>query len=126
MKIRDIDHVTMYVNDVDRTIRFYHETFDMPVLHQDDTHALMLCGKQALDFKLITENQSLEAKQKAAGSAAFCFIVKEQLSDVENHLRSYYIPILDGPSEHQGAHSQLTSLFINDPDGNLLEIAVEA
>ena len=65
-------------------------------------------------------------KQKAAGSAAFCFIVKEQLSDVENHLRSYYIPILDGPSEHQGAHSQLTSLFINDPDGNLLEIAVEA
>jgi len=126
MKIRDIDHVTMYVTNLDQTTRFYHETFDMPVLEKDDQHALMLCGKQALDFKLITTANTIEAKEKATGATAFCFIVKEQLSDVENHLRSYYIPIIDGPSIHQGAHGKLTSLFINDPDGNLLEIAVDA
>jgi catechol 2,3-dioxygenase-like lactoylglutathione lyase family enzyme len=124
MKIRDIDHITLTVSDIARSLRFYHEVFDMPIIETADGRQTVLCGKQAIKFQ-VTENPHLPiAQNPTIGAADFCIIVKDPLEDVINHLESYYVNIVEGPVERSGAHGKMTSVYIYDPDKNLIEISV--
>lgn len=123
MKIRDIDHITLTVTNLDATLRFYHEVFDMPIVESDDQRQSVLCGKQEIKFQLVDHPHQPIAGTPTAGAADFCIIVKDPLEEIKNHLTSYYVPIIVGPVERNGAHGKITSLYINDPDNNLIEIA---
>jgi catechol 2,3-dioxygenase-like lactoylglutathione lyase family enzyme len=50
-------------------------------------------------------------------------IAKDNLDDIQHHLKSYFVDIVEGPVERTGAHGQLTSLYVRDPDNNLIEIS---
>lgn len=123
MKIKDIDHITLTVTDLPATLRFYHEVFDMPIIETDDQRQSVLCGKQAIKFQLVDQPHPPTAGVPTAGSADFCIIVKDPLDEVKDHLTSYYVPIIAGPVERNGAHGKITSLYVNDPDNNLIKIA---
>lgn len=123
MKIKDIDHITLTVTDLAATLRFYHEVFDMPIIETDDGRQSVLCGKQAIKFQLTKQPHPPVAAAPTPGSADFCIIVKDPLEEVKNHLISYYVPIIAGPVERNGAHGKITSFYINDPDNNLIEVA---
>lgn len=123
MKIKDMDHITLTVTDLARSTRFYHEVFDMPVIETDDGRQTLLCGKQAIKLQLVDHPHLPVAGKPTPGSADFCFIVKDPLDDVKNHLESYYVDIVEGPVERNGAHGKIKSIYVNDPDNNLIEIS---
>ncbi|GAK47366.1 lactoylglutathione lyase family protein [Secundilactobacillus oryzae JCM 18671] len=123
MKIKDIDHITLTVTDLEATLRFYHEVFDMPIIDRNDNQHYVLCGKQAIKFQVIDKPNLPIAKAPTPGAADFCIIVKDPLEEVENHLKSYYVDIVEGPVNRIGAHGPITSIYVRDPDQNLIEIS---
>lgn len=58
-----------------------------------------------------------------SGSADLCFITDVQMIDVIDHLGSCEVFIEEGPVKRTGALSHIKSVYIRDPDGNLIEIS---
>lgn len=95
----------------------------MPVISTDDGRHTLLCGKQAIKLQETNHPHQPTAGHPTPGAADFCIIVKDPLDDVKNHLESYYVDIIEGPVERNGAHGKIKSIYINDPDHNLIEIS---
>ncbi|WP_318765707.1 VOC family protein [Lactiplantibacillus carotarum] len=123
MNIRDIDHITLTVTDIARSLRFYHEVFDLPIITFDDDRQAVLVGKQKINFQTIAEPHQPIAGTPTPGSADLCLIAKDPIDSIEHHLKSYFVDIIEGPVERTGAHGKLVSLYVRDPDNNLIEIS---
>ncbi|KRL05668.1 VOC family protein [Liquorilactobacillus oeni] len=123
MNIKRIDHIVLTVTDIARTLRFYHEVFDMPIIAKGQTTGCVRCGHQLIEFQLSEQPQELAAQNPTTGSAAICIITADPLENVINHLASYYVPVIAGPLEKKGSEGKMTSIYIKDYDQNLLEIA---
>ena len=126
MKMRRIDHVVLTVTDLEQSMRFYHEVFDMPVIKEQSNDDLitMRCGHQLIRLQKIDRPTTLKAANPTISSADLCLVAGDSIDDIVHHLNSYYIDIIAGPIVKQGAESEMTSLYVYDPDNNLIEIAV--
>ncbi|ANI98369.1 VOC family protein [Pediococcus pentosaceus] len=122
MNIREIDHITLTVSDIARSERFYHEVFDMPILI-DAPFAGVRAGKQRIYFVTPDQQPQFAPAQATTGSIALSVVAKNPIEEIVNHLKSYFIEIIDNPKTRQGTHGDVQSLLIKDPDGNLIEIA---
>ena len=56
-------------------------------------------------------------------SADLCFIAETLLNEVISHLQSLNIEIVEGPIERTGAMGKILSIYLRDPDQNLIEIS---
>ncbi|WP_143146058.1 VOC family protein [Lacicoccus alkaliphilus] len=63
------------------------------------------------------------AASPATGSADVCFITEKSLQDAVNHLELHGIEIEIGPINRTGAGGKIISLYIRDPDHNLIELS---
>ena len=63
------------------------------------------------------------AAQPTSGSVDLCLIVTEPAAVVLAHLAACGIPIDEGPVMRTGALGPIESVYIRDPDGNLIELA---
>ena len=126
MKMRRIDHVVLTVTDLEQSMRFYQEVFDMPVIKEQSNDDLitMRCGHQLIRLQKIDRPITLKAADPTIGSADLCLVAGDSIDDIVHHLNSYYIDIIAGPIVKQGAEGEMTSLYVYDPDNNLIEIAV--
>ena len=64
-------------------------------------------------------------RHATAGSGDLCFLTRMPLHDVIAHLQAEGVAIVQGPEGTTGARHQLRSVYIYDPDDNLIEIANE-
>ena len=126
MKMRRIDHVVLTVSNLQEAMRFYHEVFDMPVIDdQSNDHLITLrCGHQLIRLQKADRPTDLKAATPTVGSADLCLIAGDKVEDIIHHLNSYYIDIVEGPVEKHGSEGAMTSLYVHDPDNNLVEISV--
>ncbi|UQS84400.1 VOC family protein [Apilactobacillus apisilvae] len=122
MKVKDIDHITIFVRDLEKTMRFYHEVFDLPILTFDESKLEFQLGKQKLIFLTIISSDNNNPKNPSAGSSKFCIIAKDSLSDITSHLANYGVEIIDGPKKVSGANGEMNSIYVNDPEQNVIEI----
>ncbi|TPR18296.1 VOC family protein [Apilactobacillus timberlakei] len=122
MKVKDIDHITIFVDDLEKCMRFYHEVFDLPILKFDDKQLEFQLGKQKLIFLPIISDEKNNPKNPTAGSGKFCIITKDSLSDITSHLANYGVDIIDGPKKVRGANGEMNSIYVNDPENNIIEI----
>ncbi|MGY6773679.1 hypothetical protein [Gallibacterium sp. ZY190522] len=58
-----------------------------------------------------------------AGSADLCFIVSEPLEQVLSYLKEQNLSIEAGIVERTGAVGKIHSVYLRDPDGNLIELS---
>lgn len=122
MNIREIDHITLTVSDIAKSERFYHEVFDMPIL-EDAPLAGVRAGKQRIYFVEKEQQPPFAPANPSIGSIAFSIVAKNPMDEIINHLKSYFIDIVDEPQVREGTHGKVKSLLIKDPDGNIIEIA---
>lgn len=80
-------------------------------------------GSQKINLHLKGHEFDPKAKRPTPGSADICLIVETSLHEVINRLRKYGIQIEEGPLERTGAQRSLISIYIRDPDGNLVELS---
>jgi catechol 2,3-dioxygenase-like lactoylglutathione lyase family enzyme len=123
MKIHRIDHLVLTVKDIERTCAFYESVLGFEV-------ATFGQGRKALQFgrqKLNLHQQGKEFEPKAAvptpGAIDLCFVTDTPIDKVRRELEENHVSIEQGPVERTGAVGRLLSIYLRDPDGNLIEIA---
>jgi catechol 2,3-dioxygenase-like lactoylglutathione lyase family enzyme len=80
-------------------------------------------GNQKLNLHEAGAELSPHAAHPAPGSADLCFLVADDLDQVAKLLSERAIPVEFGPVARTGATSALVSLYVRDPDGNLVELS---
>jgi len=121
MRVIRIDHLVLTVASIPKTIDFYEAIGFAPVVFGDGRTALAF-GDQKINLHQTDRTYEPKAKSPTPGSADLCFVV-EQLADVRRAIGEAGVKIEEGPVRRTGARGPIQSLYIRDPDGNLLEFS---
>jgi catechol 2,3-dioxygenase-like lactoylglutathione lyase family enzyme len=123
VRVDRLDHLVLTVEDIDRTVAFYTGALGMTV-------TTFGAGRRALSFgtsKINLHQRGREYEPKARtptpGSADLCLIVDGPLDVVVAELAALGIPLEEGPVERTGARGPIISVYIRDPDANLIELS---
>ncbi|MBE9519492.1 MAG: VOC family protein, partial [Proteobacteria bacterium] len=92
------------------------------VCFADNRQALQF-GTQKINLHQQGDEIDPHAAQPLPGSADLCFITDIPLDQVIDHVHSCGVAILAGPAQRTGATTTLQSIYLRDPDENLIEIA---
>jgi len=125
MRLTAIDHVVLTVRDIDRTIAFYERALGMRAVTFGEGRRALALGEQKLNLHQAGREFEPKARLPTPGSADICFRTDMPLDDVVAHLRREGIAIEAGPVAKIGARGPLRSVYVRDPDGNLIEVANE-
>jgi catechol 2,3-dioxygenase-like lactoylglutathione lyase family enzyme len=123
MKINKIDHFVLTVQDINVTCKFYSHIFGMQVLTFGNGRKALLFGEQKINLHEVGEEFEPKALNPTPGSGDICFITDIPLVRVIDHIRSCGVEIVDGPVERSGAMGLIESVYVRDPDGNLIEVS---
>lgn len=123
MEIIRIDHVVLTVRDIEKTCDFYARVLGMQVETFQNGRRALRFGGQKINLHEAGKEFEPKAAQPTPGSADLCFITYDPLNTVMEHIRSCGVDILIGPVERIGAMGPIESVYLRDPDGNLIEIA---
>lgn len=121
-----IDHVVLTVQDIDATCDFYARALGMTVETFGDSNTKRIAlrfGRQKFNLHRAGREFEPKAKTPVPGSADFCLITETPLDDVIAYLKSCGVTIEEGPVPRTGATGKIRSVYLRDPDGNLVEIA---
>ena len=123
ISLEKIDHLVLTVRDIDQTIQFYCNILGMTEITFGDNRKALQFGKQKINLHPHPSDITPRAKQPSPGALDICFITQSPIDDVINNLEKHAINIELGPVQRQGAQGNMTSVYIRDPDDNLIEIA---
>ena len=121
--ITGLDHLVLTVTDLDQTAGFYQRVLGMrPVTFGAGRRALEF-GTSKINLHQAGQEITPHAARPTRGSADLCLITTTPPGEVLAHLDAQHVPVEDGPVPRTGARGPITSIYIRDPDGNLIEIA---
>lgn len=124
MNISGIDHLVLTVQDIDVTLDFYSRALGMRSVTFGDGRKALHFGQQKINLHLLGNELEPRAGAPQPGSADVCFVVKGTVQELLEDLRSQGISPFLGPVQRTGARGPITSVYLRDPDGNLIELAV--
>ena len=120
--IDHLDHLVLTVADLDVTTAFYTAALGMEVVTFGDRKALRF-GEQKINLHQRSKEFEPKAAHPTPGSGDLCFITKAPLDEVIAHLQAMHVPLEEGPVERTGAVGKIRSIYLRDPDFNLIEIS---
>lgn len=123
MKIESIDHVVLTVRSIEKTCDFYSRALGMEVVTFGEGRKALAFGGQKINLHEVGRELEPKALHPAAGSADLCFITQVPLARVIEHVRSCGVEIVEGPVTRTGAQGPIESVYVRDPDGNLIEVS---
>ncbi|SHG39775.1 VOC family protein [Halobaculum gomorrense] len=122
MNTTAIDHFVLTVSDVSASCDFYESLGAEVVTFGDDRKAVRF-GDQKINLHPTDGDVTPVAAKPTVGAGDFCLLTETPVEMVEAELREHGIEIVEGPVERTGAVAPITSVYVRDPDGNLVEIA---
>lgn len=123
MKISHLDHLVLTVADIENTCNFYQTVLGFEVITFKGDRKALKFGHQKINLHQLGKEFEPKALQPTPGSADLCFISDTPISEVVGHLNQLNIQIEEGPVERTGAMHPILSVYIRDPDQNLIEIS---
>ena len=123
MNIDRLDHLVLTVADIERTCHFYQRVLGFEVASFRGGRKALAFGRQKINLHQLGHEFEPKALRPTAGSGDLCFIATTALEQVIEHLRVEGIAIEEGPVERTGALGPIRSVYIRDPDRNLIEIS---
>lgn len=127
--IDHIDHIVLTTRDLDGCIRFYRDVLGMRLERfatPDGERLALKFGNQKINLHEWGREFTPRAHVAVPGSLDLCFIAAAPLEEVIAKLEAAGVPILEGPVMKTGAVSKIRSVYVRDPDLNLVEISVPA
>jgi len=123
MQIDRLDHFVLTVRDIDVTIGFYQTVLGMAPVTFDAGRRALTFGQSKINLHPADAPIVPHANHPVPGSADLCFVTSEPFASVIDHLRNCGVTVEDGPVQRTGALGPITSVYLRDPDGNLIEIS---
>lgn len=129
-KLAALDHLVLTVADIDRTVAFYEQVLGVrvEVFRPSDgsVRTALVLGQQKINLHPASKPFEPKAKRPTAGSADLCFLSDDALDDWAAHFDSLGVEVLEGPIGRTGATGSIISLYVRDPDENLIEVSNRA
>ncbi|MDO5650927.1 MAG: VOC family protein [Moraxella sp.] len=123
MQVSHIDHLVLTVADIERSVEFYTKVLGMVAITFGDNRRALQFGRQKINLHEQGREIVPHASRPTAGSADMCLLVNVPLEQVLEHLAVCGITPLTGIVPRTGAMGVIHSVYLNDPDGNLLELS---
>jgi len=123
MNILALDHFVLTVASIETTCDFYASVLGMTVVEFAGGRKALAFGRQKINLHQKGREFEPKAHCPAPGSGDFCLISDGPLDGVIAHLASLGVTIEEGPVQRSGAVGPIRSVYVRDPDLNLIEIA---
>lgn len=124
MDIQSIDHLVLTVASIEETVAFY-TALGMEEISFAGSRKALAFGSQKINLHQKSREFEPKALSPTPGSADLCFIVATPMDQIIRELKSLNIEIIEGPVERTGARCPILSVYIRDPDKNLIELSNE-
>ena len=119
-----LDHLVLTVTDIGRTLDFYVRGLGMVEEVFGTGRRALRFGRQKINLHPANEEAILpRAARPGPGTADICLIAARPLAEVEKHLQEEGFAIEEGPVSRTGATGPIRSIYLRDPDGNLVEVS---
>lgn len=123
MEISHLDHLVLTVKDIEVTVDLYQRVLGMKPIEFGEGRLALSFGNQKINLHQQGNEFEPKARCVQVGSADLCFISNTPLVEVIEHVESQGVVIEEGPIARTGAMGKIQSIYIRDPDGNLIEIS---
>ena len=123
MNIKHIDHIVITTQDLAQCLAFYEGVLGMEHREREGRHALHF-GSTKFNIHVRKGEFQPAAKYPTYGSLDLCLIADGSIEDIKRELEAKGAPIELGIVERTGAQGRIDSIYLRDPDGNLVEISV--
>jgi catechol 2,3-dioxygenase-like lactoylglutathione lyase family enzyme len=123
IKISHLDHLVLTVKDIDKTVDFYTKVLGMEKEIFKSSRVALKFGNQKINLHNLGAEFEPKAFNVKDGSADLCFIINTPLNEAKNYIESLDIKIEEGIVSRTGAMGEIESIYLRDPDKNLIELS---
>ncbi|MDD9728952.1 VOC family protein [Mameliella sp. AT18] len=125
--VQSLDHLVLTVADPAATRQFYETVLGMQAERftpaDGSTRWALKFGRQKINLHTAGQEFDPKARRPGPGTADLCFLSETPLAEWQTHLAAQGVTIEEGPLPRTGASGPIRSIYIRDPDGNLIEIS---
>ncbi len=122
-QIKSLDHLVLTVKDIAKTVEFYTTILEMKKEIFKQNRVALKFGSQKINLHQLGAEFEPKAYNVKEGSADLCFITQTSVTDFKSHIENLGVKVIEGPVKRTGAMGEINSIYVRDPDGNLIEIA---
>jgi catechol 2,3-dioxygenase-like lactoylglutathione lyase family enzyme len=123
MKITHLDHLVLTVASLEKTCDFYSRILGFEVITFKGDRKALKFGQQKINLHQVGNEFDPKAVTPTAGSGDLCFIAETPIDQIIQELRAADVEIEIGPVQRTGAVGEIRSVYLRDPDLNLIEIS---
>jgi catechol 2,3-dioxygenase-like lactoylglutathione lyase family enzyme len=121
--IDHLDHLVLTTADLDRCVDFYTRVLGMTLETFGAGRKALRFGRQKINLHEAGKEFEPKAERPTPGALDLCFIADRPLDDVIARLGALGASIIEGPVQRTGATGPIRSVYLRDPDRNLIEIS---
>ena len=123
MRISHLDHLVLTVAEIEATCNFYQHVLNFEVIEFGENRKALKFGSQKINLHQTGHEFEPKAAFPTQGSADLCFISETPIEHIIQQLKQLHIDIEQGPIQRTGVMGAMLSVYIRDPDHNLIEIS---
>lgn len=124
--INSVDHIVLTTRDLDKCLDFYTRVLGMQLERYGAGRIALRFGDHKFNVHPPGFDAGIKARTPTPGSLDLCFLADRPLDEVIAQLERHGIPIEEGPVVRTGARFAIRSVYLRDPDENLIEISEPA
>ena len=124
--IKSIDHIVLTTRELDKCVAFYTRALGMQLETFGAGRIALRYGDQKINVHPPGFDAGIKARHPTPGSLDLCFLADCALEEVIARLQQHKVSIEEGPITRTGARFAIRSVYVRDPDDNLVEISVPA
>jgi len=121
--VNRLDHLVLTVKDIDKTVEFYTQVLGMKKETFKGSRVALKFGSSKINLHKLGKEFEPKAFNVKEGSADLCFIIDTPLIEAKKYLDSLGITIEEGIVSRTGANGHIESIYLRDPDKNLIELS---
>ena len=123
ININRLDHLVLTVKNLSKTIEFYTKVLGMKKEIFKETRVALKFGNSKINLHQLGNEFEPKAFNVKEGSADLCFIIDTPLSEAKTYIESLGIAIEEGIVTRTGTNGEIESIYLRDPDFNLIELS---
>ena len=121
--IDHLDHLVLTTRHEAACVHFYVEVLGMRLETFGEGRKAFVFGAQKINLHIAGKEWEPKAQHPTPGALDMCFIAALSLDEVQARLKAHGVAMESGPVQRTGAQGPIRSVYVRDPDLNLIEIS---